>query len=223
MSKTSSRGVLWEVIAPVVRWPLHSPLRLVLVIVGALTAMCLLGAIGDIGDEEADQTSSSSTSSSSTSSTSSASTSPTSPSSSSSSSSSTSEPRTDHDHGSESTEELRARAKAAAPAVKVASSLADDLEKYRKASKAVWWKKVQPSLSKNGEKQLRSKSPSGVGFTKVTGKPRLLVTEVDMGPRYVNVGVPTDKGTYLFLVERTGKSWGVASVSKLTGPTMAQG
>jgi hypothetical protein len=42
MSRNS--GVLWQVVAPAVRWPLHSPARLGLV-VALLAAVCLALAI----------------------------------------------------------------------------------------------------------------------------------------------------------------------------------
>lgn len=146
-------------------------------------------------------------------------TSPGSESTTSSSSSSASTEQDADDWGEES--QLRAAEKKARPAVRVASDLADTLQTHRKSTKAGWWKKVSPYLSETGKKQLQQKSPASIGYTKVTGKARLLVTDTDMGPRYVSVAVPTDKGTYLFLTEKAGTgskaSWKVASVSKLSG------
>lgn len=126
----------------------------------------------------------------------------------------------DQDWGDE--EELRAQQKRARPAVKVSSTLAQDLTKHRKSSKAAWWKAISPSLSNNGRKQFKSSSPGRTKFTKVTGKARLLVTDTDMGKKYVSVAVPTEKGTYLFLTENTSSSkkpasWKVASVSQMEG------
>lgn len=40
MGKSSSSGVVWQVVAPVVRWPLWSPARLGLVL-AAIVAACL--------------------------------------------------------------------------------------------------------------------------------------------------------------------------------------
>lgn len=147
----------------------------------------------------------------------------TSPQSTSTSSSSTSSATVheDSDEWSASEDDLAAAEKKARPAVKVAADLADVLQEHRKSPRAAWWKKVSPHLSETGKKQLRQKSPSTIGFTKVTGRARLLVTDTDMGPGYVSVAVPTDEGTYLFLTEKSGSgakaSWKVASVSKMSG------
>lgn len=112
--------------------------------------------------------------------------------------------------------QVKAHAKRAAPAIKVASALADDMVKYRTSSRAKWWSEVKPALSTSGQQQMRSK-PKEIRFTKVTGKARAIVTEADMGERYVSVGVPTDTGTYLFLAQREGKAWKIASISKMSG------
>lgn len=116
---------------------------------------------------------------------------------------------------------LKAEQKKARPAIKAASNLADDLEKHRKSPKAKWWKAIKPNLSSNGIKQMKQKTPGTVGFTKVTDKPGLLISDTDMGSRYESVNVPTDKGHFLFLVERTGSGgsakWKVASISKING------
>ena len=112
--------------------------------------------------------------------------------------------------------QVKAQAKRAAPAIKVASALADDMVKYRTSSRAKWWSEVKPALSSSGQQQMRSK-PKEIRFTKVTGKVRAIVTEANMGERYVSVGVPTDTGTYLFLAQREGKAWKIASISKMGG------
>lgn len=212
--RVTSRGVLWEVIAPIVRWPLHSPLRFTLVVIGTITALCLLGSLGRAGGGQAEPAASSSSTSETSSSpggTSSSSPSSSSPSPS-PSSSSTSSARADSSEWGASQEE-RERAE---PAVKVAGQLARDLVDHRKSSREKWWKAISPHLSKTGQKQMKQLSPGKVGFTKLTGDPGLLVTDVEMGEQYTNVAVPTDKGTYLFLVEATGdKSWQVASISKM--------
>lgn len=143
----------------------------------------------------------------------------TSPQSSSTSSSATSSSAVheDSDEWSGSESELAAAEKKARPAVKVAADLADVLQEHRKSERATWWKKISAYLSETGKKQLEQKSPSTIGFTKVTGRARLLVTDTDMGPGYVSVAVPTDEGTYLFLTEKSGSAWKVASVSKMSG------
>lgn len=214
MANVTSRGVLWEVIAPVVRWPLHSPMRLVLCVVAGVVAMCLVGSIGgSSSDEQTSESTSSSSSSDSSPSTeeSSPSSSPSSSDSSSSSSSATSSGGSDaHEWGASDAERKRGR-----PAVKVASRLADDLEKHRSSSRSKWWAAVSPSLSKTGRQQLKQQGPKKTGFTKVTGKPGLYVGNVDMGERYARVAIPTDKGTYLALVEKEGGSWKVASLSRM--------
>jgi hypothetical protein len=40
---------MWHIFGPVIRWPLHSPLRLLGVVVAAIAAVMLLGAINDRG------------------------------------------------------------------------------------------------------------------------------------------------------------------------------
>ncbi len=40
---------MWHIFGPVIRWPLHSPLRLLGVVVAAIVAVMLLGAINDRG------------------------------------------------------------------------------------------------------------------------------------------------------------------------------
>lgn len=114
---------------------------------------------------------------------------------------------------------VKKQAKASAPAVKVASSLADSLVKHRSSSQSTWWAAIKPSLSTSGQQQMKSLGPKKVGFTKVTGKARAIVTEADMGERYVSVGVPTDEGLFVFLAEKQGKGWKVASVSRMNTPT----
>lgn len=41
MRKTSSSSVVWQVVAPVVRWPLWSPARLAMVL-AAVVAVCFV-------------------------------------------------------------------------------------------------------------------------------------------------------------------------------------
>lgn len=50
MSRVTSRGILWEVLAPVIRWPLRSPTRLAAVVGGVLLAMVLSARLGAGGD-----------------------------------------------------------------------------------------------------------------------------------------------------------------------------
>lgn len=50
-NRASSRAVLWEVLAPVVRWPLRSPMRFV----GSIAAMCLAVLMISGGSEEPSQ------------------------------------------------------------------------------------------------------------------------------------------------------------------------
>ncbi|MCK9795222.1 hypothetical protein M1843_15840 [Isoptericola sp. 4D.3] len=40
---------MWEVLAPIVRWPLYSPLRFIAVVVGVLVAVFLVGEVNDEG------------------------------------------------------------------------------------------------------------------------------------------------------------------------------
>ncbi len=49
MSRVTSRGILWEVLAPVIRWPLRSPARLATV-VGAVFLVLVLSARLGSGD-----------------------------------------------------------------------------------------------------------------------------------------------------------------------------
>lgn len=116
--------------------------------------------------------------------------------------------------------QLSAEAKRGAPAVKVATSLARQIEKNRAQPKARWLAKIKPYLSSTGQQQMKQKTPRTVGFAKVTGKPRVLVSDVNMGKNYVSVVIPTDEGHFLALVERSSSSWKVASLSKMpTGET----
>lgn len=50
MSRVTSRGILWEVLAPVIRWPLRSPTRLAAVVGGVLLVMVLSARLGAGGD-----------------------------------------------------------------------------------------------------------------------------------------------------------------------------
>lgn len=50
-SSKVGQGILWEVLAPVIRWPLHSPARLALVVLALLAAVVGLGRLN--GGEEA--------------------------------------------------------------------------------------------------------------------------------------------------------------------------
>lgn len=111
---------------------------------------------------------------------------------------------------------LSAEAKRGAPAVKVATTLVQQIEKNRAQPKARWLAKIKPYLSATGQQQMKQKTPRTVGFAKVTGKARVLVSDVNMGKKYVSVVIPTDEGHFLALVERSGSSWKVASVSKMS-------
>jgi hypothetical protein len=46
MSRPTSRGILWEVLSPVIRWPLHSPTRFVAVIAAVIAAIFLASTVG---------------------------------------------------------------------------------------------------------------------------------------------------------------------------------
>ncbi|WP_068426712.1 hypothetical protein [Janibacter terrae] len=116
--------------------------------------------------------------------------------------------------------QLSAEAKRGAPAVKVVTTLARQIEKNRAQPKTRWLAKIKPYLSSTGQQQMKQKTPRTVGFTKVTGKPRVLVSDVNMGKNYVSVVIPTDEGHFLALVERSSNSWKVASLSRMpTGET----
>ena len=117
---------------------------------------------------------------------------------------------------------LSAEAKRGAPAVKVATTLARQIEKNRAQPKARWLAKIKPYLSATGQQQMKQKTPRTVGFAKVTGTPRVLVSDVNMGKKYVSVVIPTDKGHFLALVERSGSSWKVASLSKMSTEKKAE-
>ncbi len=45
---------MWHLFGPIIRWPLHSPLRLFGVVVAAIAAVMLLGAINDRGEPRAE-------------------------------------------------------------------------------------------------------------------------------------------------------------------------
>jgi hypothetical protein len=42
---TTTRGLLWELLAPIVRWPMYSPKRLVAVLVGLTVAVFVIGKV----------------------------------------------------------------------------------------------------------------------------------------------------------------------------------
>lgn len=100
-------------------------------------------------------------------------------------------------------------------AVAAAQTLADRLEAHRSKSKAAWLAAIEPSLTSSGVQQMEQLSPNTVGFTARTGSARAIVTEADLGSRYVSVGVPTDQGPFLFLAQRSGSTWKIASVSRI--------
>lgn len=49
MHDTTTRGVLWELLAPIVRWPMYSPTRFALVVTGVLALVIGIGQV--TGDE----------------------------------------------------------------------------------------------------------------------------------------------------------------------------
>lgn len=55
MSSMSSRGVLWEVVRPVLAWPLRSPLRLGLVVAALVVALVVVAQVGGRGQGDPDQ------------------------------------------------------------------------------------------------------------------------------------------------------------------------
>ena len=52
MRSTTTRGVLWEVIAPVLRWPMRSPFRFFSVVVGIVFVIWLIAQWSDAPDAE---------------------------------------------------------------------------------------------------------------------------------------------------------------------------
>lgn len=214
MPKTTTRGVLWDVLAPVLRWPLHSPARAGACLMALMIALCGLGAINN-GDEEgapqSQETSSTSTSTTSTSSTTSEPTTAPRPSSPSTTPTPTSSTSTATPSAPREPQLSAAQIKKGRPAVAKAARLADRLVAHRDKPRKSWWKRVKGDLSTSGRSQMLQRGPKGTPFTKVTGKPGQVVTEGDMGGRFTSVAVPTDRGTYLFLVEKSG----VASISRM--------
>lgn len=205
---TSTRGLLWEVLAPILRWPLRSRTRLLGCLAVVVLVVLALGALGDEkdNDDTAPAASSSTTSN------------PSSP----SSSSSASEGRTSSTSTSSSTTTDQAvpeepgltaqQRREGKPAVTRAGRLADRLVANRDEPQATWWRRIKGDLSASGQSQMRALGPKGLPFTKVTGDAGLVVTEADaLGDRYTSVAVPTNQGTYLFLVEDSG----VSSISEM--------
>lgn len=127
----------------------------------------------------------------------------------------------DHEWGDDA--KLRAEARRGAPAVKVATTLADRIVQHRSSPKTRWLERIKPYLSTSGQQQMRQQErPTSIGFATVTGTARVVVGEVDMGERYVSVAVPTNAGHFLFLVERTEQGWKVASISKMPGTSSSK-
>lgn len=52
MRSTTTRGVLWEVIAPVLRWPMRSPFRFFSVVVGIVFVIWLIAQWSDAPDAD---------------------------------------------------------------------------------------------------------------------------------------------------------------------------
>lgn len=97
-------------------------------------------------------------------------------------------------------------------AVRVVTQFAD----ARKVKdRSAWWREVKPLLSPMGVSQMKGRSPEDMGFTKRTGAVRPIATEVALPDRYVAVGLPTDGGSFMVLVENGDQGWKITSVSRL--------
>lgn len=96
--------------------------------------------------------------------------------------------------------------------MRVVSQFADA---SRTKDRSAWWRQVKPLLSPMGVSQMHGRSAQELGFTKRTGSVRPLATEVALPDRYMAVGLPTDRGSFMVLVEKVGPEWMIASVSRL--------
>ena len=97
-------------------------------------------------------------------------------------------------------------------AVRVVTQFADA---WKMKDRSAWWREVKPLLSPMGVSQMKGRSPEDLGFTKRTGAVRPIATEVALPDRYVAVGLPTDGGSFMVLVENVGQGWKITSVSRL--------
>lgn len=206
MSSVSSRGILWEVLAPIVRWPLQSPARFFTVL-GVAVVVLFTGArlSGGTGSNEAStgQPSSTPTGSSVTSSPSSSASEPSSSSPSSTSSSSPS--------ASASSPTLPAAAS------KTASSFLTAWARPTVAQ-AAWLAAVKPLATPELAKGLAMTDPRNVPATKVTGalSPREVSPNLTAPTRAVFVG-ETDAGPMGVTVVKSGAAWLVQSIAPYEG------
>lgn len=97
-------------------------------------------------------------------------------------------------------------------AVRVVTQFADAV---KVKDRSAWWREVRPLLSPMGVSQMKGRSPEDLGFTKRTGAVRPIATEVALPDRYVAVGLPTDGGSFMVLVENVDEGWKITSVSRL--------
>lgn len=97
-------------------------------------------------------------------------------------------------------------------AVRVVTQFADAV---KVKDRSAWWREVKPLLSPMGVSQMKGRSPEDMGFTKRTGAVRPIATEVALPDRYVAVGLPTDGGSFMVLVENVDQGWKITSVSRL--------
>lgn len=97
-------------------------------------------------------------------------------------------------------------------AVRVVTQFADA---WKMKDRSAWWREVKPLLSPMGVSQMKGRSPEDMGFTKRTGAVRPIATEVALPDRYVAVGLPTDGGSFMVLVENGDQGCKITSVSRL--------
>lgn len=225
-----NQAVLWEAIAPVVRWPLYSPRRFGLSVAALVLGLLLWASVAGDGSPTAEQpglpSSSSSTFASSSTSTASGTSPSTSSSTASSSSTSTQDVAADGDLDDEGWVPVSsappapvdpASAKTDAAIVKQATAAAAAFARTPATITAsAWWARVKPHLTTQAQQDYAGVDPRNIPFTKVTTGSMLAPGEGDQHLVRV-VGVVTDKGTVTVTMAREGDGWKVSSLAYPAG------
>lgn len=200
MSKVSSKGILWEVLAPVVRWPLRSAGRLVAVVVALVLVLFVSARLsgGDGGDAVASPAVTASTSTAAETPT--ASPTPT---------SSTSQSPTPRP----SVSPTPTAPAVPAVAVKTASTF---LTAWARPTvpQAQWYAAVKPLATPDLAQGLAVTDPRNVPASKVKGalEPREVSPNLTAPTRAVLVA-DTDGGQMAVTVVLVGKAWLVQSIA----------
>lgn len=233
--RTGSKTVLWEVIAPVARWPMRSPRRLLATTLVLVVGLVLSARLGDSQGSPAAAPAGSSAPITTGTSTASPAADPTDPSEAATgtapapSSGSTSSPSSEDVELSE--EDGWVDASSATPssdpaeadlvnrltsrATRIVTDLAARPAKADAAAQKTWYRKVAQHMTLQAAEDYEGIDPRRIPFTKVTGTATVAAADPDQADLVRFVSVPTDAGTVVVHMGRQGPAW---AVSRLVFP-----